>query len=154
MKKCSKCLVDKELVDFYNQKETSDGKKSWCKECMKRLRREYYSSHREDSLSYSKRYVEKNPEMRQKWKSDNKDKVTQQAQQYRRDNPEKVKAHSILNRAVKSGKVIRPDYCEDCFGEGKIEGHHEDYSKPLEVRWLCKNCHVNINKKEVSLGTG
>ena len=154
MKKCSKCLVEKELVDFYSQKGTSDGKKSWCKDCVKKARREYYSDNREASLLYSKRYTEENPDVRQRWKSDNMGKLAVDARQYREDNPEKIKAHSILNRAVKSGKVIRPNYCEDCFGDGKIEGHHEDYSKPLEVRWLCKRCHVSINKKEVSLGTG
>lgn len=38
--------------------------------------------------------------------------------------------------------MTRPETCEDC-GEAAehIEGHHEDYTRPSEVRWLCRPCH-------------
>lgn len=54
-------------------------------------------------------------------------------------NPEKARASWAVCNAVRDGKLIKPDRCEVDDGEcrGKIEGHHEDYSKPLEVRWLC-----------------
>jgi len=50
----------------------------------------------------------------------------------------------IFRKAVLNGTIIKPKYCERC--EKKIErqyldGHHDDYSKPFEVRWLCKSCH-------------
>ncbi len=144
--------MDKGLVDFYPQKEAKDGKKPWCKKCMKKQRRDYYSNNRERELSYAEKHNEKNPNIRKKWKSDNKDKLALEAQLYRKDNPEKIKAHSVLNNAVKTGKLIRPDNCESCFKECKPEGHHEDYSKPFDVEWLCKKCHANVDKREVSLG--
>lgn len=50
-------------------------------------------------------------------------------------------ARAIVSNAVKSGKLIRPENCEQCGGPGPIEGAHEDYSRPLEVRWLCQKCH-------------
>lgn len=58
--------------------------------------------------------------------------------------PLKNKAREILQRAVKSGKIEKPNYCSNCGVQkekNKIEGHHEDYNQPLKVEWLCKYCH-------------
>lgn len=53
--------------------------------------------------------------------------------------PEKFKARRALKFAVDSGKLKR----EPCFcGNPKSEGHHSDYSKPLEVTWLCRKHHI------------
>lgn len=57
--------------------------------------------------------------------------------------PEKWDARAKVSYAVKTGKLIRPSSCERCKTVTKIQGHHEDYSKPLEVMWLCKKCHVD-----------
>jgi rubrerythrin len=43
--------------------------------------------------------------------------------------------------ALEAGRLIKKP-CERCNSIHKVEGHHEDYSKPLEVVWLCKSCHV------------
>ena len=52
------------------------------------------------------------------------------------------RAHKRVRRAVASGELVRPKFCEDCgAAPARIEGHHEDYSKPLEVDWLCGRCH-------------
>ena len=56
--------------------------------------------------------------------------------------PEKRKAREVLARAIKAGKVDKPEICEDCSSKvNRIEGHHSDYAKPLEVKWLCTSCH-------------
>jgi hypothetical protein len=58
-------------------------------------------------------------------------------------NPEKQRAHQQLNNAVRRGKLISPEECEQCGKlKCRLEAHHEDYSKPLEVNWLCCSCHV------------
>ena len=59
---------------------------------------------------------------------------------YRKDK-EKYIARMELNNAIKLGKVIRPDICENCNEKGFIEAHHTDYKKTLEVEWLCIICH-------------
>lgn len=56
--------------------------------------------------------------------------------------PEKRAAQLELRRAVNCGEVDRPDTCSDCGSEGQIQAHHHDYSKPLDVHWLCPLCHA------------
>jgi len=51
-----------------------------------------------------------------------------------------------LRRAVKSGRVDKHP-CEVC-GDVKVHGHHDDYSKPLSVRWLCHKHHREHHLKE------
>ncbi len=51
------------------------------------------------------------------------------------------KAHYKVAYAIKIGSLVRPANCEKCFKASKIQAHHEDYSKPLEVMWLCQSCH-------------
>lgn len=70
---------------------------------------------------------------------------------WRYSNWHKVLAQCKLQRAVKSGRVIKPTSCSSCGQTNPLHGHHDDYSKPLEVRWLCSSCHklfhLAIDKK-------
>lgn len=56
--------------------------------------------------------------------------------------PEKIKARDAVQKAKKSGKLIVGP-CSVCQATEKIHAHHEDYSKPLDVIWLCNKCHHN-----------
>jgi hypothetical protein len=47
--------------------------------------------------------------------------------------------------AVRSGKIVKPSRCESCRlapEPRELHGHHDDYSQPFAVRWLCRECHV------------
>ena len=55
-------------------------------------------------------------------------------------------AHKLVMYAIKLGMMNRPEKCEVCEGTIRIEGHHDDYTKPLEVRWLCKSCHYKADR--------
>lgn len=59
-------------------------------------------------------------------------------------NPEKVQARQKCRKAVKAGKLTRLP-CEGCGTTQNVHGHHEDYSKPLDVRWLCMGCHYILH---------
>jgi hypothetical protein len=59
----------------------------------------------------------------------------------------RLKASDILCRAVKKGRVRRPETCSQCQTVGKTEGHHEDYDKPLSVIWLCRKCHKQRHRR-------
>lgn len=66
------------------------------------------------------------------------------------------KAHEAFyktyRKAIKDGILVRPDCCEDCdLPEKNIAGHHDDYTKPLSVRWLCRVCHGKQHVKELRL---
>ena len=54
----------------------------------------------------------------------------------------KAAAHRAVSRAVALGLLVAPDVCECGCGEGgPLTPHHDDYSKPLDVRWLRRRCH-------------
>ena len=59
--------------------------------------------------------------------------------EWRQRNPEKVRAHWAVSNAIRYGKLQRQP-CEVC-GETKSHAHHDDYNKPLDVKWLCHGCH-------------
>jgi hypothetical protein len=61
---------------------------------------------------------------------------------YRERNPDKRRAHWTVENAIRAGKLVRGG-CEQEGGEcaGRLEAHHDDYAKPLEVRWLCRFHH-------------
>ncbi len=65
--------------------------------------------------------------------------------------PEKHKARGKLNKAVERGVVNKPGSCSRCGEEvesHRLHGHHADYSKPLDVEWLCSICHGAERRKD------
>lgn len=131
-KACFKCGEVKSLAAFYRHKMMADGHLNKCKECAKAdVRR-----HRAESpnpRAYDRKRYREDPERRRK--------IAESAERRRKANPGKVNAQQRVRRAVKSGKLERPSTCSRCGEGGRIEGHHHDYSKPLEVEWLCARCH-------------
>lgn len=70
---------------------------------------------------------------------------------WRKENPDKVKAYRKVFVAIRNKTLKRkPCFC----GELRSEAHHEDYSKPLEVNWLCKRHHIEADKKRKKISTG
>ncbi len=63
----------------------------------------------------------------------------------RRKDPEKDSARRRVSRAVKNGELKRKP-CEVC-GSFYSQAHHEDYSKPLDVIWLCRKHHLELHGK-------
>lgn len=68
--------------------------------------------------------------------------------------PEQVIAKRRVASAVRSGRLTRPERCSRCGTRCKAHGHHEDYERPLEVVWLCPQCHTNLHmEKRRMVGT-
>lgn len=57
----------------------------------------------------------------------------------------KIAVRKISKKALRDGVLVKKP-CEKCGAE-KTEMHHEDYSKPLEVIWLCRPCHLEVHKE-------
>lgn len=63
----------------------------------------------------------------------------QQVKEFTQSHPVETRAQKAAHKAIVSGKLVRQP-CEVC-GEEKVHAHHDDYTKPLEVRWLCPSHH-------------
>jgi len=64
---------------------------------------------------------------------------------WKQANPKKVWAHQAVRSGIRRG-LIRPRPCEVC-GERQVDAHHEDYDRPLAVRWLCRKHHKEAHKQ-------
>lgn len=134
MKKCFKCQRELPLSDFYKHKQMSDGHVGKCKECNKLDVRK----NRVDNIDYYRDYDRKRGNRQSK----------EYLQNYRLENPEKYKAHCMINNAIRDGKMTRKSNCEGCGDKCDTYGHHCDYSKPLDVVWLCPSCHKTTHALE------
>lgn len=62
---------------------------------------------------------------------------------FRAMNPEKARAHDAVKSAIVAGRLVRPTACERCgiTTNRPLDSHHDDYSRPLDVRFVCRACH-------------
>lgn len=149
MKICSKCKIEKDETEFYKRRTAKDGLMSACKKCTLKSNRRYNQTNRgKDS---NRRAVEiyyqsnRGKLTIQEYQQSDKRKAYRKEYQasFRIRKPEVIKAYNEVNKAVKSGKLIKqPCHC----GETKVGGHHEDYSRPLDVIWLCSKHHGELEK--------
>ncbi|MGB3831207.1 MAG: hypothetical protein WA975_05005 [Mesorhizobium sp.] len=64
---------------------------------------------------------------------------------WRRQNLHKYQAHLAVEAALRRGDLAKGP-CEVCgTTEGRIDAHHDDYSEPLAVRWLCRLHHNRLH---------
>lgn len=82
-----------------------------------------------------------------KHRANNPDYYRLKAKRHRADpiQGHKMRVRRVLKYAVSVGKIQRQP-CEVC-GNPKVDGHHDDYSKPLDVRWLCRKHHQEHHKQ-------
>lgn len=84
-----------------------------------------------------------------KWSENNREKLNEYQRCWYQKNKEKRRAHVLLNRAVKSGKLKRPDNCSECGKKCKPDGHHKDYTQPFDVIWMCRACHSRKSPRTI-----
>ncbi len=125
---CSGCHLLKPLDCFHPR---GGGLQNYCKACKNAYNRRYRKT--EKSLAYWNNL---------KASEDYKDYVRHYSRAYKKRSKvlPKVRARVNLQAAVRSGRLTRKP-CEAC-GCPETHGHHDDYLKPLEVRWLCVKCHA------------
>lgn len=138
MKTCFKCHTEKPLSEYYKLASMADGHLNKCKECAKRDASEHRSNNLERLRDYDRRRFQEQPKRREA--------TFLNAKAFRLKNPEKYHAHSVVNYAIKAGKLTKPNCCQSCGIDKRLHGHHDDYTKPLEVLWLCVPCHAARHK--------
>lgn len=130
--------------------------------------KEYRLKNRDRLLKKSREYYLENKDKfrsyRENKKVDNRNKVNENTRKYRRTergrivrrniedkyrkiHPERHEASKLIRNLVKSKIIIKPSNCSKCNMECLTEGHHNDYSKPLEVIWVCHSCHMLIHNR-------
>lgn len=93
--------------------------------------REYYKKNSDKIKDRVKKYREENP-----------DAVLKTRLKTFEKNPSKIRARRVVEAAINAGVLIKPDTCSACGKTNcRIEAHHEDHTKPLDVEWLCVSCH-------------
>lgn len=130
MKECFKCKTIKPLSEFYKHSQMADGHLNKCKQCTKKD----VGEHREKNIEKVRAYDRE--------RGKNKDRIQAQVQitkAWREEDKRRAKAHSAVARAIRSGALVRQP-CESCHSKSSV-AHHDDYDKPLSVRWLCQVCH-------------
>lgn len=128
MKPCFKCEVVKPISEFYKNSNMRDGHSNKCKECTKVDVR----ANRQERLEYYREYDRKRGSRQS----------AENLRNYRANNPKKWAAHKTVQRMIKQGDLVKPDECQSCGRSDRgVHGHHDDYSKPDQVRWLCPGCH-------------
>jgi hypothetical protein len=144
-KQCRKCFETKPLSEFYKLDRMADGHFNKCKTCycadVRANREAKIGYYRE----YDRRRFQEDPERRaytlqlarERAKDPERDRL--RTAQYRGKHGRVWAAHLAVGYAVRSGKLVS-QACEVC-GAKKTHGHHDDYTKPLEVRWLCGQHH-------------
>lgn len=137
MKRCRDCTELKVAEEFYRHSQMADGRLNSCKECRKayaRARQARGLRREIDRRGYEKLRRE-NPEV-----------LSIRQKRFREKYPNRAKIYSSVARAIRHGDLEKAP-CINC-GDPNTEGHHPDYSKPLEVVWLCSTCHKRRHRSE------
>jgi len=142
MKTCFKCNIKKELSEFYKHPRMSDGHVNKCKDCNKKDVSKNYIKNIDHYKSY---------EQTEERKKAHNERSSKFCKRYRKLNPKKYRAHTMVGSSIKSGFLIKPNTCSECESKKHIHAHHDDYDKPLIVRWLCANCHTSWHKNNNAL---
>jgi hypothetical protein len=165
-KKCKQCLLEKSAESFYIHKKMSDGRLNICKECIKlNVKNRYFGNYsvsikRERARYQRRKNTDGYKKIKRLWVEKNKEKLAEYRREYTAKNrqiinewqkknrlrySDKIKARATVQTKLRSGAMVRkPCFC----GEIKSEAHHEDYSKPLDVIWLCIKHHKELHKNK------
>lgn len=158
MKQCSKCKEWKDFSEFYKASSKKSGYQSQCKKCRSEHAKTYDRT--KSLIKYNS--SEKGKTTRQRYQSSQKG-ITA-TNHYRRSNkyrsinrqyrvkyreifPQKARAHDKVTDEIRAGRLLPASsyQCSFCSNQA-VHYHHDDYSKPLEIKPVCAQCHADIHK--------
>jgi len=144
-KQCPRCKALLQTSSFYHCASHSDGLQTYCKSCTKQLNDAHRRAHPEKYRGYMRKYA-----LRTYWADPTA--AIAKTKAWNDAHPNDRAIHSTLSRkrevyragntvscAIEKGALVRQP-CEKC-GATPADAHHDDYSRRLNVRWLCRRCH-------------
>lgn len=136
-KKCFKCGMTKNESEYYRHPEMGDGRLGKCKECTKKdVQNNYWAR-----VDYYRAYDRKrNTDPRRI-----KDRMD-----YYKEYPKIRYAKNRVYDALKKGDM-KKGVCAVC-GSNEVQAHHDNYNKPLDIRWLCSHHHREWHTKNKPKG--
>ena len=132
---CVKCDESKQKSDYHRCSRDKRGYQQPCAKCRNIIKKEYKKT---------PKGIEVNRKSGRRWRKNHKTKWNAYKREHYRNNPHMKKAYKTLH-AAQEKDLITPNPCEIC-GSVDVHGHHEDYSKPLEVNWLCALHHREAHR--------
>ena len=134
MKHCNHCNRDLSKSRFHLRSASNDGLAARCKDCQSIY--DAQRLHQPDRVALRLAY---------KLTDHGKKRLSDGGKAWLKRNPSKRNAHIALNNALRFRHVIkRPCVC----GSDDVQAHHADYAKPLDVEWLCTQCHAKLHRAE------
>lgn len=131
-KTCIHCGYTLPLSSFYVHKQMADGHLNSCKACQKARVR----ANRRKRIEYYRQYEHRRAKQPRRVAAQ-----TKLTKSWRLKHPDRYAAHAAVSNAIRDGVLKKPSQCSRCASTKHIHGHHEDYSRPLDVIWLCPRCH-------------
>lgn len=162
-KPCISCSTVKPLAEYYAHSKMAVGHLNKCKDCCRRDN----SKNREEKVEYYQEYDRKRSyepqrvaarkaysltehgsavirELKRRYGESERGKALALERQRasREHSPKMHYAREQVAYAIKTGRLFRPELCEDCgLPHPNIQAHHQNYNYPLDIEWLCKPCH-------------
>ena len=148
MKICSTCGIEKPLECFSKKVSSKNILHSKCKICSVLYQVEYRSKNALKLLQTRRQKYEKiqsDPYRLERYLESIKINTIRSHQRH----PGKQQARMSIDYAVRTNRIIRPDFCSKCGTCCKPEAHHESYQKDqwLNVKWMCRSCHAAHHRK-------
>ncbi len=140
-KKCKKCLLEKDINVFSNNKRNKDGKETKCKECIniknkenKEKLRESQRRWREKNPDYMKNYgqSDKIKEYQKEYYKEHKEEYIKRKQEWRKNNPE-------------ASKEERKNYIEN--NREKVNKYHSNWKKEKRVKDVTYKLKENMSRR-------
>lgn len=127
-----------------------------CRKCKDRIRKaelnkdpEYKAQRKAKDAArrQTPEHKEKALQWKHKWREENKEYWNEYQRNYFQTPEAKAKqsARRTVSNAIRDGKLQKQPCCV-CGTLNDVQAHHEDYDRPLDVVWVCRNHHSEIHR--------